>query len=334
MASEYLAVMPNNTNLPESSCSLAGSSKGNSNHRSGTFQPQVKSPDSAQEEENNCQSPEPLCPGTCAATPGRDQCTGDHAESPAVADAQSRSLHMLSVCRKVISILEITRMSKSRLGFVRWQAFWERIYLRPYARRIIAPVRLARSQIDHLFRFVAEVLQRCTQQTAECVPRLKTEDAIQQSMQLLETTVGNWRQVRRQKAQEILHRMRVSIEAIPIAVLDGLFVDMKRGVFALDASCDYHPGDPAAEDRERRFKIRIYPSGTQRLVLSPRFYREWQEVMIQSFAVEVRSNYARMSGGYDIGEDWMDSYFASDEESSTSTSLLSASGGEAAVEQG
>lgn len=336
MASEYLAVIPNNTNTVNSSGSLTVSSKGDSTtcqpSRSSACQSQGKSPGSTKDEENKRQCTEPLCLDTYATTPGLDQSTGNDVENPAITDAQARSLNMLSVCRKAISVLEITRMQKSRLGFVRWQSFWERIYLRPYARRIIAPVRIARVQIDHLFRFIAAVLQRCTQQTAECVLRLKTEDAIRQSMELLETTVGNWRQVRRQKAQEILNRMRASIEAIPIAFRDGLFVDLKRGVFALDAACDYHPGDPATEDRERRFKIRIYPAGTQRLVMSPRFYREWQEAMIQSLAVDVRNSYARETG-QDIGENWMDGYFASDEESSTSTSLLSASGGDGARQE-
>lgn len=334
MASDYLDIVPKNTNV-------ATSSKGPSAGCSGTFQPQAKSSGNAQDEENGRQCTEPLCIDTCATASGLDQSSiGGHVENPGVLDAQAQSLSILCVCRKVIAILEITRMHKSRLGFARWQAFWERIYLRPFARMILAPVRSARSQIDHLFRFVAAALQRCTQKTAESIGRLESEDAIQQSMQLLETTVDNWRHARRQKAQEILNRMRVLIEAIPVTVPDGLFVDLKRGVFALDAACDYHPGDPAAEDRERRFKIRIYPTGAQRLVLSPRFYREWQEAMIQTFAADVRNDYARITG-QDIGEDWMDSYFASDEESSTSTSLLSVAspasgpGGEgASAEQG
>lgn len=328
MASDYLDIMSMSPNVPASSKELSISCLG-------ACQSQERDPGSSQEEENGRHCAEPLCIDTCATALGLDQSMGNRVENLAITDARAQSLSMLSACRKVIAILEITRMHKSRLGFARWQAFWERIYLRPYAQGILAPVRMARSDIDRLFRFVAEVLQRCTQQTAESIGRLESEDAIRQSMEILETTVGNWRYVRRQKAQEILNSMRKLIERIPVTVPDGLFVDLKRGVFALDAACDYHPGDPAAEDRERRFKIRIYPTGAQRLVFSPRFYREWQETLIQTFAADVRNNHARETG-QDIGENWMDhySYFASDEESSTSTSLLSvaspASAGESA----
>lgn len=315
MSSDYLAVIPRNiTASPESltvtskSTSVSSRTRESSACRS-PFEPSRRAYGTPRVE-NGCPNANTY---TTASTLNRPAANG--AESRAVADARAGTLYTLSVCRNVIMSLEVTRIRKSRVGFIHWQAFWLRIYARPYGRMIATRVAVARFKIEQLFRFVAHLFQRFTQRTEECILQLHTEDPIWESMRILETTVVRWRHRRRKRAQKILNKMRLSIEAIPVTISDDLFIDMKRGVFALDAVCDYHPGDPQAEARERRFDLLIYPCGGQRVALSPGWYHEWQNVMVCRFANEVRWEYA-LRENVDIGQDWMHYYMSSDEESS------------------
>ncbi|KAE8382177.1 hypothetical protein BDV26DRAFT_253993 [Aspergillus bertholletiae] len=72
--------------------------------------------------------------------------------------------------------------------------------------------------------------------------------------------------------------MRMHMESIPVKVSDELFDDMKRGVFALDVFCDYHPGDPVAEEHESMWpEYFVQRSGVDTIAVSPYLYRQWQE---------------------------------------------------------
>lgn len=316
MPSEYLTAIPGN--ITASPGPLTVTSKSNSASSRARESSACHSPFEPSRCSYSTQTAENERPNanTYTTTPILNQPTTDEAESRSIADARTQALYTLSVCRNVIASLEVTRIWKSRVGFIHWRAFWYQVYARPYGRLITRRVALARLQIEELFRFIARYFQRLTQHTEESMRRFQSEDPIWESMRILEITVVMWRHRRRKRAQEILNAMRSSLESIPIIVTDELFIDMKRGVFALDAVCDYHPGDPQAEARERRFDLHVYPCGSLRMVFSPGWYHEWQNGVVRRFLHEVRCDYARRAN-VDIGENWFNDYMASDDESSS-----------------
>lgn len=90
----------------------------------------------------------------------------------------------------------------------------------------------------------------------------------------LENEVGVRRRRRRRRAAAILGKMRAVIEEIPVKVGEELFDEMKRGVFALDVFCDYHPGDPVAEARDRMGSVRFVDQ-PEDVVISSDAYQRW-----------------------------------------------------------
>ncbi|PYH81674.1 hypothetical protein BO82DRAFT_392167 [Aspergillus uvarum CBS 121591] len=154
------------------------------------------------------------------------------------------ALYTLTLCRNVITILELTRLRKSRIGLLHWLEFWNRYYGRRFGRALAAHVTQALGRVDALFRGVAADLHQLTQRVQHAVATaLHTEHEILGLLERMEDEVGVRRRRRRKKAQAILGSMRARLEAIPVKVSDELLDDLKRGVFALDVYCDYYPGD-------------------------------------------------------------------------------------------
>ncbi|PLB50726.1 hypothetical protein P170DRAFT_445986 [Aspergillus steynii IBT 23096] len=160
------------------------------------------------------------------------------------------ALDTLTLCRNVITTLELTRLRKSRIGLYNWIGFWERLYERPFANSLASRVSTALSKIDMLFRVVSHDLHQLTQRTEDAIISATSEREILHLLERMEVDVGSRRLRRRRKAQAILNKMRTELEMIPVKVGDDLFDDMKRSVFGLDVVCDYHPGDSVAEAHE------------------------------------------------------------------------------------
>lgn len=194
---------------------------------------------------------DPTTAPSTTASPSQLAQEQEQESGPTLEDTRSNALNTLAMCRTVIITLEITRMYKSRLGFSWWLAFWEKIYDRALARALGARVTTALNKINVLFRSVSSDLKRITAKMEKAVLRAKSSVDILKYLEYMENEVGVRRRNRRDKACSILNRMRAGIETIPVKVTDELFDDMKRGVFALDVFCDYHPGDPEAEARDR-----------------------------------------------------------------------------------
>lgn len=219
-------------------------------------------------------SPSPTRPGSAA---DGDSASGRSSqEQSSLERTQHGALQTLALCRSVITVLELTRLRKSRTGQLYWLAFWDRLYERSLSRVLAARLTRALARIDALFRAVARDLHQLTQQAELAVRQATSEKEVVWILELLEDDVGVWRRRRRKKAQAILNRMRESIEAIPIVVSDELFDDMKRGVFALDVFCDYHPGDPDAEDQEAAWADYFTERPGNLVAVSPYLYRQWQ----------------------------------------------------------
>ncbi|RDW81666.1 uncharacterized protein DSM5745_05223 [Aspergillus mulundensis] len=194
--------------------------------------------------------------------------------------ARLEALQTLDACRHVITSLELTRLRKSRSGLYNWMAFWERLYKRSFASMLSARVMDALVKVDVLFRTVAYDLHQLAQKTELAIVSASSEKEIIHVLQRMEDEVNARRRRRRRKAKRILEKMRVNIEAIPVKVSDELCDDMKRGVFALDVYCDYHPGDESAERAERMWSQHFISQPIGLVAVSPFLYRQWRETML------------------------------------------------------
>ncbi|KAI9925018.1 hypothetical protein ASPWEDRAFT_685698 [Aspergillus wentii DTO 134E9] len=168
----------------------------------------------------------------------------------AVNQTRAQTLHTLTLCRTVITTLEVTRMAKSRVGFAFWRAFWERIYSRDYARFLICHVQNTLSKVDFLFRNIARELHEITLNTVVQVVQATTEEKILRALEQMEQQVGIRRRRRRKKARSMIDKMRANIEAVRVTISDEIIDGLKRVVFALDPYCDYYPGDTEEEMRQ------------------------------------------------------------------------------------
>ncbi|KAL4786642.1 hypothetical protein BJX76DRAFT_365430 [Aspergillus varians] len=187
------------------------------------------------------------------------------------------ALHTLDTCRHVIASLELTRLHKSRSGLYHWMAFWERLYDRSFATVLSSRVMAALYKVDALFRAVSFDLHQLAQKTELAIVSASSEKEILHILERMEDEVCVRRRRRRRKAQHILQKMRANIEAIPVKVNDELFDDMKRGVFALDVFCDYHPGDERAEQTERMWSQHFIGQSVGLVAVSPYLYQQWRD---------------------------------------------------------
>ncbi|KAK2758728.1 hypothetical protein FQN54_003418 [Arachnomyces sp. PD_36] len=167
-------------------------------------------------------------------------------------EAREQALHTLGRCRSLLISLEMTRMSKSRIGRRNWMRFWDRIYEAPLSRALCEEVDRVFSKVDMVFRVAAKDLCNLTFAVKRCLRAAKTEGDVITILEEMERVTIDRREMRRQAVMDILEGLRFSIERIPVDVSDELFDDLKRGVFALDPVGDYHPGDPEAEERDRQ----------------------------------------------------------------------------------
>lgn len=197
-------------------------------------------------------------------------------ESQSLQETRFSALNTLTVCRHVITTLELTRLRKSRVGLHNWLSFWDHLYERPFSQSLASRVSTTLSRIDLLFRVVSQDLHQLTQRTEDAVISATTEREILYLLERMEADVEVRRLRRRRKAQAILNKMRIELEIIPVKVGDDLFDDMKRGVFALDVVCDYHPGDSLAEAHETTWPDSFIGQPVGYLELSPYLYQQTQ----------------------------------------------------------
>ncbi|KAL4752143.1 hypothetical protein BDW72DRAFT_192284 [Aspergillus terricola var. indicus] len=202
------------------------------------------------------------------------------------------ALHTLDACRHVIATLELTRLRKSRIGLYNWMAFWDRLYHRSFAAVLSSRVMDALYKVDSLFRAVASYFHELTQKTELAITRASSEKEIIHVLQRMEGEVDIRRRRRRRKARHILEKMRAEIEAIPVKVSDDLFDDMKRGVFALDVYCDYHPGDERAERAEQMWSQHFINQSVGLVAVSPFLYRQWRESSVSNRASRPLTTYS------------------------------------------
>ncbi|OAX83069.1 hypothetical protein ACJ72_02573 [Emergomyces africanus] len=212
---------------------------------------------------------------------------------PSVLEARKNAKHILNNCRTTLLSLELTRMRKSRIGMSSWVAFWHRIYSQELAKSICATIVCAVPKIDKVFRSIAKELFEITYKVGENIEMATTEARIIQCWQLMEQETITYRDLRDRYVSTILEDLRVSIEAIPVDISNELFDDLKRAIFVVDSTGNYHRGDREAEERDIQSHIhpeaREYIRADPQLVLRPGFSGDFQSALEQAAAAEVEA---------------------------------------------
>jgi hypothetical protein len=200
--------------------------------------------------------------------------------------AREQAIHTLEMCRSILLSLEMTRMCKARTGARNWMLFWHRIYYPELARALCGEVNQMFPKIDTTFRTSAKSLCNLTYTVSRCIKAATTEAEIVNILEEMERTTIERREIRRECVLDLLDCLRVRIEDIPVEVSDELFDDMKRGVFALDARGDYHPGDADAEARDRQIGQPLeagdYVRADPQLPWRPGFREEFREAITRA----------------------------------------------------
>ncbi|KMU89972.1 hypothetical protein CIHG_07655 [Coccidioides immitis H538.4] len=186
----------------------------------------------------------------------------------------------LATCRKIIVMLELTRMRKARKGIGHWILFWRQIYDPGLAQAMTRAVTLVFLEVEQLFRTMAQQMCFITRNVGKRMAHLRTIHEARTIWRQLEQQIIWFRKIRRSRAQILFDKLRRGLENIPVDVPDHLFDDVKRGIFALDPFGDYHPGDSMAEEWDKhavgKEYAEVYLRQQQDLPSRPGFNGEFQ----------------------------------------------------------
>lgn len=137
--------------------------------------------------------------------------------------------------------------------------------------------------MDKIFKMAAEHIINTIAITDERIASARSEDEIGCLLRQMELQINRCVELRQIKAQIIFEATRVNLEKIPVDVGDAMFDDLKRGIFALDSVGNYHPGDPAAEEKDKHVGRPIagenYIFQQPDLLFRPGFTGEFQDAL-------------------------------------------------------
>lgn len=206
------------------------------------------------------------------------------ASTPAsVIHGRKAAAEILSLCRTMLTTLELTRMRKARIGLQYWTGFWHRIYKAPLSDDICYCVREMYPKMDEIFKITAEHIMKIIAIAEERIARAQSEGEIAVLLRQMELQIKQCVEIRQINAQIIFETMRLNFERIPVDVGDEMYDDLKRGIFALDSDGNYHPGDPVAEEKDKHVGRPLwgggYISNQPDLLFRPGFTGEFQEAL-------------------------------------------------------
>ena len=183
-------------------------------------------------------SPNPLLnPDTSS---GHPLLTAHHLES--LNQCRLSALSSITVCHNMITTLELSRITASRVGSATWFSFWDSLYTHETLQVITSFVNQARRRIDSLFNKTATRLHTMLNLIHTSVRFAATAAQIIWELEIIEEHAYWEREHRRRKAARILEKMRAHIQNATYLVIDeDKLTDMKRGIFSLDLLCDYYP---------------------------------------------------------------------------------------------
>lgn len=160
----------------------------------------------------------------------------------ALSENRGAAQNTIAECHHTLTTLELTRMSATRMGTSFWLGYWNQIYPPDQARRLSAFILQAGRRIDTLFRDTANRLHVMLAQRQNDIRYAATEAQITWELQIMEEHALWYRDRRRRKAQRIMDKLQSNLQnGLNMHVEPDRMIDMKRGVFALDALCDYYP---------------------------------------------------------------------------------------------
>lgn len=163
-------------------------------------------------------------------------------QQAALGESRRTAQNTIIECHQILTTLELSRMTATRMGTSFWLGYWNQVYPPDQARRLNALVLQAVRRIDILFRDIANRLHVMLAQRQNDIRYAASEAQITWELQIMEEHALFYRDRRRRKAQRIMDKLQSNLQnGMRMHVASNRMIDMKRGIFGLDAICDYYP---------------------------------------------------------------------------------------------
>lgn len=163
-------------------------------------------------------------------------------ERAALDDSRTTASNTIAECYRVLTTLELARLTATRMGTSIWLGFWNRMYPPIASRLLNVYVSQAVRRINTLFRNTADRLRDMLAQRQNDIRYAATTAQITWELQIMEEYAIWYRDRRRRKAQRIMDKLQSNIQnGLGLRVPPQKMIDMKRGIFGLDPICDYYP---------------------------------------------------------------------------------------------
>jgi len=161
---------------------------------------------------------------------------------------RAAALATIADCHNVVTGLELSRLTGSRVGYARFLSFWGMLYDNRSVRLFASVIRQAQRRIEPLFRDTASRLHTMLNIIRNNIRLAATEAQIRWELQLMEEYARSDCEERCRKAARIMRKMRRHIQnATGLAIDENKLTDMKRAIFSLDVDCNYYPHTLADE---------------------------------------------------------------------------------------
>lgn len=163
-------------------------------------------------------------------------------QQDALRESRTAAASTVAECCQLLTMLEVSRMTSSRMGTAAWLNFWSRVYTREFHRPLREIIFHAARRIDTLFRDTADRLRVMLYQRYNNIRYAATEAQIAWEMQILEESAVWYRDRRRRKAQRVMNKLQTNVQnVLDKRITPEKMIDMKREIFAMDSVCDYYP---------------------------------------------------------------------------------------------
>jgi hypothetical protein len=181
------------------------------------------------------------------------------ADNASLEQTRRDAAHTLAEYRAIILELELTRMRRSRTSFLSWMHIWERLYGRRTARMLAIPAFECYNLINRVFSAAASKLKGLLNQIGSVIMMLQTETDIARLLKNMERAMISVTERRRRLALTVVTTLRMKLDSTMSGLSDNFHVELRRALFALDADCNYHPGNAQVEAYEEYMTRRDTP---------------------------------------------------------------------------
>ena len=176
-------------------------------------------------------------------------------DSGDVEEARRNALEQVADFRSIVATLEVTRLTRSRVGTRRWLDSSENLFGRQHALRIYPLITQAHTLIDGIFRDAAASSRGLFDRVTEQINGAESKTQISEQLQIMETAMIQNTERRRRAAVGIMQIFTNRLNELPghSAIDDQWYNALYRMISAIEADGNYYPGSIVMGPDERQY---------------------------------------------------------------------------------